>query len=81
MPDYRLSAEAVRQAAATKGDRSNRQICARTGLHEATLSHLFSGRRSPSLEVAMAIASAYGTTVNALLRPITPAEQRTPIAC
>lgn len=67
MPDYRLSQEAVQNLARTRGDTSNRLISARTGLHEATLSHLFSGRRSPSLEAVMRVATAYGATVNDLL--------------
>lgn len=67
MSDYRLSREAVQKAARTKGDDTNRLISVRTGLHEATLSHLFSGRRSPSLEAVMRVANAYGATVNELL--------------
>lgn len=68
MPDYRLSREAVQKVARLSGDTSNRLISARTGLHEATLSHLFSGRRSPSLEAVMLISAAYGTPVNDLLQ-------------
>lgn len=68
MPNIRLSREVVERHARRSGDTNNRQISARTGIHEATLSHLFSGRRSPSLEVALLISNAYGTTVNELLQ-------------
>jgi transcriptional regulator with XRE-family HTH domain len=67
MPTIRLSREVVEKHARRSGDTNNRLICARTGIHEATLSHLFSGRRSPSLEVALLISNAYGTTVNELI--------------
>lgn len=69
MSAIRLSREVVEKHARRNGDNNNRQISARTGIHEATLSHLFSGRRSPSLEVALLISKAYGTTVNELLQP------------
>ncbi|GAB2696281.1 helix-turn-helix domain-containing protein [Kitasatospora kifunensis] len=68
MSNIRLSREVVERHARRSGDTSNRLISARTGIHEATLSHLFSGRRSPSLEVALLISNAYGTTVNELLQ-------------
>jgi len=68
MPSFRLSRAAVEKHARLSGDTNNRLISARTGLHEATLSHLFSGRRSPSLEAVMLISTAYGTTVNELLQ-------------
>lgn len=70
MPDYRLSREAVQRAARAKGDDTNRLISARTGLHEVTLSYLFNGHRSPSLDAVMAVSKAYDTTVNELLIPI-----------
>ncbi|MGE7437984.1 helix-turn-helix domain-containing protein [Kitasatospora sp. NPDC001175] len=67
MPHYRLSREAVREAAKAKGDHTNRLISDRTGLHEVTLSNLLSGRRSPSLDAVMRVAKAYGVTADALL--------------
>ncbi|WP_055588664.1 helix-turn-helix domain-containing protein [Streptacidiphilus griseoplanus] len=70
MPEFRLRADVVRAAAAAHGDTTGRDISARTGLHETTLSHLFSGRRAPSLEAAMAISAAYGTPVNVLVRTV-----------
>lgn len=69
MTIYRLSREAVQRAAKAKGDNTNRSICARTGLHEVTLSNLFNGHRSPSLDAVMAVSTAYGATVNELLIP------------
>lgn len=70
MTIYHLSREAVQRAAKAKGDHTNRSICARTGLHEVTLSNLLTGRRSPSLDAVMRVATAYDTTVNELLIPI-----------
>lgn len=68
MPVYLLSPDAVREIAATKGDTTNKQICDRAGIHETTLSFLLNGHRGPSLDVVMALAETYGTTVNQLLR-------------
>jgi transcriptional regulator with XRE-family HTH domain len=69
MPLYRLSREAVQKAAKARGDDTNRSISARTGLHEVTLSNLFNGRRSPSLEAVMTLSITYDTPVNELLQP------------
>jgi transcriptional regulator with XRE-family HTH domain len=68
MPVYRLSREAVQKVAKAKGDATTRSISARTGLHEVTLSNLFNGHRSPSLEAVMSLSVAYGATVNELLQ-------------
>lgn len=67
MPIYRLSRAAVEEAAKARGDDTSRLISARTGLHEVTLSNLFNGHRSPSLDAVMAVSTAYGATVNDLL--------------
>lgn len=80
MLDYRLNADALRKIAATHGDDSNRKICARSGVHETTLSFLMNGHRRPSLDAVLALSSAYGLTVNDLLKVVGEAEEQPPAA-
>lgn len=79
MLDYRLNADALRKIATANGDDSNRKICARSGVHETTLSFLMNGHRRPSLDAVLALSSAYGLTVNDLLQ-VGEAEEQPPAA-
>lgn len=66
---YRVRAEALRTAAAKRGDKSGYAIAARTGLAESTVSRLMRGKVAPGLNTLMLLSQAYGVPAETLLEP------------
>lgn len=81
----RFRADVLTERAEAMGDSTLHLIATRTGLRESTISRLMTGRTTPTLLTLAAIASAYGTTLDALVTglvqaaPTVPA-QRTGVA-
>lgn len=77
---YTLNVAAFRAAALQAGDtRKNGEpyiarISERTGLDQAVVSRVTRGKNAPDLATVMAIARAYGLTVEQLIRPDIDAE-------
>ncbi|MGE7437523.1 helix-turn-helix domain-containing protein [Kitasatospora sp. NPDC001175] len=65
MPSFRLNVPALREAAATLGDRRQIDISRRTGINKSVVSRLMNGR-DLSLETLMLLSGAYEVAANQL---------------
>ncbi|MFJ6215038.1 hypothetical protein ACIQGZ_17135 [Streptomyces sp. NPDC092296] len=71
---YRLRADALREAAALRGDHSVRGIIKTTGLESTVIRRNLGGYNEPSLRTLMRFIACYGGTVEGYIREIQPAD-------
>lgn len=64
----RFRPDVLTARAEAMGDTTHYSIAVRTGVRESTISRLMAGRTTPTLPTLGAIASAYGTTLDDLVR-------------
>lgn len=67
MSSYRLRSERLHEAAAARGDHSNYAIAKRTGLNQTTLSRICRGVAKPAAQTLLALAAAYGLSIDELV--------------
>ncbi|WP_030798864.1 hypothetical protein [Streptomyces sp. NRRL S-337] len=66
---YRLCIEKLRDAAATKGDKTAYAIHRRTGIAESAAYRMMSGESQPDLISMLRIHYAYGVAIESLMEP------------
>lgn len=63
----RFRADVLAQKAEAAGDRTHYAIAERTGVRESTISRIIAARTIPTLPTLVAMAIAYGTTLDDLV--------------
>lgn len=67
---YRLRIDALREAAAAKGDTSGYAIARRTGIAESSMYRILSGGSLPDLISALRLSETYEISVESLMERI-----------